>query len=140
MADAHRRLDETTVQLQLQSAGTVSSPGSSWSGDEVELLLARSAEPQAFSWAEPDLAQRLAEYEEPEPEADLLSLPDPEPEPEPEREDLAPAGQERTADARYSDDPEESSSADPVEPPQSTDQPVEQERPPARPMPRWRRY
>jgi chromosome segregation ATPase len=132
MTDAHRRLDETAAQLQLQSA---------------ELLLARSAEPQSSAWAELDLAQRLAENEEPEPEADLLSIPDPESEPEPqrasepepEREDLEPAGQQRTADAWYSDDPEEPSSADPAEPPQSTDQPVEQERP-ARPMPRWRRY
>jgi hypothetical protein len=132
MADAHRRLDEAAAQLQLQSA---------------ELLLARSAEPQSFSWAEPDLAQRLAEYEEPEPEADLQSLPDPESEPEPqrasepeperedlelesEREELDPDEQEKGSAAPYAEASEEAPEPAPIDTP----------RLPRRSVPHWRRY
>lgn len=150
MADAHRRLDQTTALLQLQSAGTAASPGSSWS-DEDGMLPAASAAPLAWEEQEPKYDELAAEPEsEPEPLPDQEPDEDAEQEAEPEREDLEPVGQERAAQEWDQDDPAEPSPDDDpaesspdeesAEASQPSARPVRPERPPARPVPRWRRY
>lgn len=150
MADAHRRLDETTALLQLQSAGTVPQAGMSWAGGEEEQLPTPSADPQVWEEGEfsdddgPDLQEeplpvldREVELEPEDPDLD----PELGPDPEPEREDLEPADPGQSAPAWEHDEPGEPAfDEEPFEQAQLPPEPAEQVRPPNRPVPRWRRY
>lgn len=150
MADAHRRLDETTALLQLQAAGVAGPPAPSWADDQDEPSPPALVEQQPSYWDEdeedePEVAPEGegnpgAKVEpEPEAEAELEAAFDPEPEAAPalEREDLDPVEPEPSPATWQPDpaDPDADEAPDMFEPP-PTGQPLSARRP----VPRWRRY